>query len=158
MTKTTTSVDHASLKSNQGLIIIFLVLAFIFDLPYLAVFVAIVMLAGTILSLPGFSPVYKWFLLPSGLVKPEILTDNPEPHRFAQGFGAAVLVAASILLFLSYPTAGWILVWLVIALAVLNVVVGFCVGCAFYYWFNKLRIPGFSKSPLPGIFPGMKPK
>ena len=158
MTKKSKSVDHSSLKFNQGLIVLFLVLGFIFNAPYVAAFVAIVMISGTIFGRPGFFPVYKWVLLPTGLVKPEILTDNPEPHRFAQGFGAAVLVAASILLFLSYPTAGWILVWLVIALAVLNVVVGFCVGCAFYYWFNKLRIPGFSKSPLPGTFPGMKPK
>jgi len=158
MPKNTRSVDHSSLKSNQGLIVLFLVLAFIFDFPYLAAFVAIVMMAGTIFGRPGFFPIYKWILVPIGLVKPEILTDNPEPHRFAQGFGASVLVAASILLFMFSTTIGWILVWLVIGLAVLNVIVGFCVGCAFYYWFNKLRIPGFSKAPLPGTFPGMKPK
>ena len=158
MTKKPPSVDHASLKSNQGLIVLFLVLAFIFDSPFVAAFVALVMLAGTILGRPGFFPIYKWILLPTGLVKPEIIADNPEPHRFAQGFGASVLVAASILLFLSFSTIGWILVWLVVALAVLNVAVGFCVGCAFYYWFYKLNIPGFSKAPLPGTFPGMKPK
>ncbi len=158
MTKKSKSVDHSSLRSNQGLIVLFLVLAFIFNAPYVAAFVAIVMILGTIFGRPGFFPVYKWVLLPTGLVKPEILTDNPEPHRFAQGFGAAVLVAASMLLLLFSTTAGWILVWLVIALAVLNVVVGFCVGCAFYYWFNKLGISGFRKSPLPGTFPGMKPK
>jgi hypothetical protein len=53
---------------------------------------------------------------------------------------------------------GWGLVWLVIALAALNLFVGFCAGCAVYYWLNRLDIPGFVKAPPEGTFPGMRPK
>ena len=36
--------------------------------------------------------------------------------------------------------------------------VGFCAGCAVYYWLGKLHLPGFVKTPPPGTFPGMRPK
>ena len=48
--------------------------------------------------------------------------------------------------------------WLVIALASLNLFVGFCAGCAVYYWLGKLHLPGFVKTPPPGAFPGMRPR
>ena len=35
---------------------------------------------------------------------------------------------------------------------------GFCAGCAVYYWLAKLNVPGFTKIPPAGFFPGMKPK
>ena len=53
---------------------------------------------------------------------------------------------------------GWGLVWLVAALAALNAFGGFCVGCAVYYWLNRLQIPGFRKAPPAGTFPGMRPQ
>jgi len=53
---------------------------------------------------------------------------------------------------------GWGLVWVVIALAALNLFGAFCVGCAVYYWLNRLKVPGFVKSPPAGTFPGMRPK
>jgi hypothetical protein len=46
----------------------------------------------------------------------------------------------------------------VVALAALNAFGGFCVGCAMYYWLGILKVPGFTKAPPAGIFPGMKPK
>ena len=49
---------------------------------------------------------------------------------------------------------GWVLSWLVIVLAALNLFVGFCAGCAVYYWLHRLQVPGFSKTPPAGIFPG----
>jgi hypothetical protein len=91
-------------------------------------------------------------------VKPDVLADNPEPHRFAQGFGAVVLAAGAIALFAGLPLLGWSLVWLVIALAALNLFAGFCAGCAVYYWLNRLNVPGFVQSPPEGTFPGMRPK
>jgi hypothetical protein len=50
------------------------------------------------------------------------------------------------------------LVWLVAALAALNAFGGFCVGCAIYYWLGKLHMPGFTKAPPAGTFPGMRPR
>jgi hypothetical protein len=91
-------------------------------------------------------------------MKPYILVDNPEPHRFAQGFGAVVLTIGAIALFVGANIVGWSLVWLVILLAALNLFVGFCVGCAVYYWLSRLEVPGFVQSPPDDTFPGMRPK
>lgn len=150
-------VDHSALKANQLTIITLSILAFIFNSPLLAAFVAGVMAIGTLLAIPGFLPVYRYVLKPAGLLKPDVLEDNPEPHRFAQGFGAVVLGIGAGLLFAGVATLGWVLVWMVIALAALNAFGGFCVGCAIYYWLVRLNVPGFSKLPPAGIVPGMKP-
>ena len=124
----------------------------------LVALVAAVMLAGTIMSMPGFMVVYKYLIKPSGLIKPHILQDNPEPHRFAQGFGGVVLAIGLIGFISGHAFLGWSLVWLVIALAALNAFGGFCVGCFVYYWLTRLKVPGFTKLPPEGTFPGMRPK
>jgi len=157
-TQTLQKVDHAALKANQLTIITLNILAFIFNLPILAAFVAIVMGLGSALKLPGFVLLYRYIYKPLGLIKSDILDDNPEPHRFAQFVGFLFMTAGSIAIFLGASTFGWILVWIVVALAALNAFGGFCVGCAMYYWLARLNVPGFSKNPPVGIFPGMKPK
>jgi hypothetical protein len=151
-------VDHSVLRVNQASIILALLAAFIFNIPWLAAAVAIVMLVGTAVGKAGFFLLYAAILRPIGVVKPHILTDNPEPHRFAQGFGGVVAALSAVLLFLGASLAGWALSWLVIVLAALNLFVGFCAGCAVYYWLNRLQVPGFLKTPPAGIFPGMRPR
>jgi len=151
-------VDHAALKANQLTIIALNILAFVFNLPILAAFVAIAMTLGSALKLPGFILLYRYFYKPLGLLKPDILDDNPEPHRFAQFFGALFMIAGVASVYLGAPALGWGLVWLVVALAALNAFGGFCVGCAVYYWLARFNLPGFTKTPPAGIFPGVKPK
>ena len=153
-------VDHSALRTNQALIIALSLLAFIFNQPWLAAVVMLVMAYGTIRKQPGFRFVYTGLLKPRGWVKPDVINDNPEPHVFAQGFGAVVLGLGVVLLWLGGALAvpGWALVWLVIALAALNLFLGFCAGCAVYYWLSKLHLPGFVKAPPPGTFPGMRPR
>ena len=158
MNETLQKVDHSALKVNQALIISFSILAFVINAAWLAALVALVMLLGTIFGKPGFFLVYKYMLRPSGLVKPDILMDNAEPHRFAQGFGGIVLAAGSLAVSLGAPILGWALIWLVIALAALNLFAGFCMGCAMYYWLARLNMPGFSKAPPAGTTPGMRSK
>jgi hypothetical protein len=80
-------VDHSALRVNQATIIVLLLAAFIFDLWWLVAVVALVMLLGTILGRSGFLPIYFGIIRPLGIAKPYVLNDNPEPHRFAQGFG-----------------------------------------------------------------------
>ena len=150
-------VDHAALKANQLTIILLNILAFIFNLPVLAAFVTVVMGLGSLLKLPGFVLLYRHVYKPLGLLKPDVLDDNPEPHRFAQFLGFLFMTAGSAALFLGGSILGWGLVWLVVALAALNAFGGFCVGCAVYYWLGILKVPGFTKSAPQGIFPGMKP-
>jgi hypothetical protein len=156
--QTLQKVDHSALKVNQLFIITFSVLAFILNLPILAAFVALVMGLGSALKVPGFGFVYKYVLKPRGWVKPDVLNDNPEPHRFAQFLGFLFMTGGSIALFSGASVLGWGLVWLVVVLAGLNAFGGFCVGCAVYYWLSRLHLPGFTKQPPAGTFPGTKPK
>lgn len=156
--QTLQKVDHAALKANQLFIISLNILAFILNQPWLAAFVALVMGLGSALKVPGFLPIYKNILKPYGWMKPDVLDDNPEPHRFAQFLGFIFMTAGSVSLFLGATVLGWTLVWIVVALAALNAFGGFCVGCAVYYWLARLNLPGFAKQPPAGTFPGMKPK
>lgn len=158
MSQALQKVDHSALKTNQIVIIALNVLTFILNLPSLATLVALVMGIGSLLKTPGFGFIYRSILKPRGWMKPDVLDDNPEPHRFAQFLGFVFMAAGSVALFAGASVLGWSLVWLVAALAALNAFGGFCVGCAVYYWLSRLNLPGFSKQPPAGTFPGMKPK
>ena len=151
-------VDHSALRTNQAMIIGLSLIAYVFMWSPLVVLVMLVMAYGTLRRQAGFKIVYTGLLKPRGWVKPDVINDNPEPHVFAQGFGAVVLLISVGALYTGLPVLGWALVWLVIALAALNLFVGFCVGCALYYWLGRLHLPGFAKTAPPGAFPGMRPK
>lgn len=152
-------VDHTILRINQATIIILLILAFILNTPWLVMIVAAFMLVGSLLlRKAGFYWVTKYGLRPFGLARADTIPDHPEPHLFAQGFGGAVLAGASAALFSGAAGLGWGLAWLVVALAALNLFAGFCVGCAMYYWLNRVQAPGFVQAPPEGTFPGMRPQ
>src|SRR5829696_8904863 len=97
--QTLQKVDHSALKINQIMIISLNILAFILNKPVLVAFVALVMGIGSALKVPGFGIVYKNLLKPRGWMKPDVLDDNPEPHRFAQFLGFLFMSAGSIALF-----------------------------------------------------------
>ncbi len=147
--KSARMVDHSALRVNQAFIIVLLIVAFLLDTWLLVALVGAIMLLGT--AVPRFSlfkQVYARGLKPSGLVKSDVIPDNPEPHRFAQGFGGVVLAMAVLSLLLGQTVFGWALVWLVIALASLNLFLGFCAGCFLYYQLNRFKVPGFERSPI----------
>ena len=150
-------VDHSALRVNQAAIISLLTLAFVFNAPWLVAVVAFIMLLGTALGGPGFQWIYAGFLKPRGIVRPDVVEDNPQPHVFAQGMGGTVLLIALAGFVLGIPVAGWALASLVVALAALNLFVGFCAGCFVYYWLVRLHLPGFGAKPPQGTFPGMRP-
>lgn len=137
-------VDHSALRTNQAFIISLLVLAFITDVKWLVAFVSAVMWIGTVFpNLALFKAAYLYILKPLKLVRPDVRADNPEPHLFAQGVGGAFLLAATIAFVVKVTVLGWALSWIVVALAVLNLFAGICVGCLLYYWLNRLGVPGF---------------
>jgi hypothetical protein len=145
----TRKVDQSALKVNQGFIIGLLLLAFVMDAVWLVVFVGGVMLLGTAVpALSLFKRIYQHGLKPAGLIQPQIIIDNPEPHRFAQGFGGIVVALAVLVLLAGQIIVGWALVGLVVVLAALNLFLGFCAGCFLYYQLNKLGVPGFAHSPI----------
>jgi hypothetical protein len=157
MSETLREIDHSAIKVSQITIVALNVLAYILNLTWLAGIVAGVMLLGTLLGVSGFGFIYRYGLKPARLVQSHVLLDNPEPHRFAQGFGGVVMLVGTAALYLGAPGLGWALVWLVAALAALNAFGGFCVGCFVYYWLTRLHVPGFTKQPPVGTFPGMRP-
>jgi hypothetical protein len=154
MNETTQKVDHAVLKANQIFIISLNVLAFVLNSPWLAGLVAVVMLAGALAGKAYFGLAARAVLK----YKPDVVQDNPEPHRFSQGLGGVFMLGGTLSLFAGLDVLGWSLVWMVAALAALNAFGGFCVGCFLYYWLARFNVPGFSKNPPTGTFPGFKPK
>lgn len=120
-------IDHNALRVNQIVVIVLNITAFVLNAPWLAGLVALIMLLGVLRSKPGFDFLYKFVFLPTGLVKPDIIGDNPEPHRFAQLLGGTFTAMGALLLFINSLITGWVLVWLVAALAALNAFGGFCV-------------------------------
>src|SRR3990172_898429 len=143
----TRPVDHSALRVNQAMIIALLGAAYVAAVPWLSPFVGAVMLVGSALGRPGFLEVYR-LLRAARLLRPDVYQDHPEPHRFAQALGGLVLAGAMGAFLTGLPDVGWILTWVVVALAGLNLFGGFCAGCAVYYWLARFKLPGFSQTPL----------
>jgi len=135
-------VDQTALKFNQAAIIIFTLLGFILDRPYLVLFVGLVLAVGTIApDMALFKQVYFKLLKPRGLLKPKLVKDDPAPHQFAQGVGAFfLLVSSSLLIVLGNTLVGWVLAWIVIILAGVNLFFSFCAGCFVYYQLAKVGL------------------
>jgi hypothetical protein len=142
-------VDHTGLKTGQALTIILLILAFVLNSTLLVALVALAQFLGAVDA--PFAPYrlfYQHIVKPSGLVKPNVILDNPEPHRFAMLVGALFNGAATLLLLAGIPTLAWVLVAIVVVLANLNYWLNFCAGCWMYYQFNRLGVPGFNRAPV----------
>jgi len=134
-------LDRNALRFNQGAIVFFTAAAFLLQLPWLIAFVAAVMLIGT--AFPGaglFKLIYLKIVKPLGILKPKIVEEAGAPHQFAQGLGGFFLVLSFIALQFNLDVIGWALSLIVLALALVNLTVNFCLGCYIYFQLNKLRI------------------
>lgn len=140
MNTTAPAFDRTALRVNQAAIIALLLIAFIVDLPWLVVIVAAIMTLGALSpELAVFQRLYRDVLRPAGILRPDIHHEDAAPHRFAQGMGAATLILACLALFLGAPTVGWALALIVVALAAINLIFGFCVGCFIFFQLQRLR-------------------
>lgn len=140
-------VDQTGLKTGQALTILLLLLAFVLNNLALVALVSIAQLLGA-LNVP-FAPYRLFYVyVARRFVKPNVIEDNPEPHRFAMLVGAVVNALAVGALALDAQTVGWALVWVVIVLANLNFWLNFCAGCWMYYQFHRLGLPGFTQAPV----------
>ena len=138
------TIDQSALKFNQLSIVSLTVLGFIFQQPVLPAIVAVVLIAGSINKhLAVFKLIYRSIVKPLKFMQPMLIEDSPAPHEFAQLLGGIVLGAGSILLFQGDALAGWICAWIVIFLALANLLFGFCAGCFIYYQLAKRHVPGF---------------
>jgi hypothetical protein len=132
-------VDQTALKFNQASIIVLTLVAFVLDLGWMVAFVATVMAVGTLWpSVQLFKRVYTEVVRPRRWLRSRVIDDNPEAHLFAQGLGAVFMVLSSFaLLAAGLATVGWLLAWLVVLLAAVNLFLGFCVGCFMYYQLER---------------------
>ena len=132
-------VDTHLAKFSQAGTVLLSGLAFLLNKPIIVVIAAIILLLSAVApSMSPFRLVYRYAVLPLHLMKPRIVEDDPAPHRFAQGIGAAFLIASSLILYLTSATAlGWALDLIVFVLAGINLTVGFCAGCFVYYHLGR---------------------
>ncbi len=143
-------VDRNLGKFSQGSTVLLTALAFFLNQPIIVAVTAIIMALSALV--PEVSPyrlLYKGVVVPLGLLKPRIVEDDPNPHRFANGIGTVFLVAASIFLFFTpLKTVGWTLDLVIFVLSGVNFTIGFCLGCFMYYhlgrlgWLPKVRYEG----------------
>jgi len=141
------NIDHTALKVNQASIISLLLLAFLFDQPWLVAFVTLVMVVGTWWPGAGlFKLFYTRVLKPAGLLRPDLVADEAQPHLFAQGVGAIFLLLSTLALLGGSSVLGWLLTGIVIVLAAVNLFLGFCLGCFIYYQLARRGI----RVTLPG--------
>ncbi len=129
-----TVVDQTVIKFTQVLIVVWIIVAGALQAP------GLILILAALLSTSAASPsrslfrlLYQHVAIPLGVVRPHVIPDDPAPHRFAQGMGAAVLALSALALLVGAGTLGWVLAGLVAALALLNATAGFCAGCFIYY-------------------------
>jgi hypothetical protein len=147
----TRKVDHSALRTHQAIMIAVLLVAFIANLPLLVGFIAVVMVIGAAYP-PArlFVLFYQQVLKPAGIVKPDVIVDNPEPHRFAMALGGVFATFSFLALLADVALVGWTLTLVVVVLAAVNLFLGICVGCLMYYQLNKFGVPGFNQAPIQG--------
>src|SRR4051794_20827271 len=140
-------VDVNALKTNQATIVAVVLLAFVLGTgnggAWLVAALAISLAIGA--ARPGYGPIqllYRHVLLPAGVIKPNSRPDDPAPHRFAQAMGAGVLALSAILLFAGATVVGWAFAWIVLALALVNLVFGFCTGCFIFLQLRRAGVTG----------------
>lgn len=143
----TKRVDTTALKFNQASIITLTLLAYLTNTAWLVLFVGLVLAVGTIWPDAAlFKQTYLRVFKPRGWLKPNVIPDDPAPHRFAQGLGALFLGLSSLaLLVLKATLLGWGLAGLVVLLAAINLFFNFCAGCFVYYQLSRLGVLRTSK-------------
>ena len=112
--------------------------AFFADLRWLVPVLAL----GFLLRV-GWGPRFSLLARTAMALAPRLWEPVPvfgAPKRFAQGVGAVVTVAASVLLFTGLQTAGWALVGVLVVFASLEASVAFCMGCWVYARLQALGV------------------
>jgi hypothetical protein len=134
------TVDRNALRTNQVGILVLVGAAFLLDLPWLLLLTGIALALGALD--PRLSPFHLLYhrVLKGRLVRPDARPEDPTPHRFAQALGGTFLLAAAGALFGGVSGVGWALAWLVAALALVNLLFGFCAGCFLYLQLARLGI------------------
>lgn len=131
-------IDSRGPRTNQGVIGVLSLLAFVLDLKWLVALLALQLLIGLTAGRRFCLPCLLWF----EVLQPrfgEGRIEDARPPRFANMVGLVFLSAATILFIAGVATAGWVLTLIVSALALFAATSGICVGCEMYLWLARLR-------------------
>lgn len=129
-------------KFSQAGVVLLSAAAFLTNQHIIVAIAAVVLaLSALVPQIGPFRLLYRYVVVPLHLLRPRLVEDDPAPHRFAQGVGAAFLTASALILYLtSNATLGWALDLIVFVLAGLNFAVGLCAGCFVYYQLGRLGV------------------
>lgn len=131
--------DLSALQFNQLSVVLLTATALLFRQPWLIAALGVAMLLGA--ARPKRSPMRAAYLALSPLLglRPNVVSESPEAHHFAQGVGGAFLLASALLLFGGLTGLGAAFGFIVIGLALLNLTKSICVGCLMYFQYKMLR-------------------
>ena len=125
--------DRNQLRFNQALLVLLLPLAALLDLPWL-VYLLFLLMASQHTPLDLMAVLKRLLRVP-----PQMVDEDPRPHRFARFLRAVFLGLASLALLLGLKPLGYALALLVALLAFVNLAFGFCLGCFLYLHLRYAR-------------------
>jgi hypothetical protein len=147
-------IDARGPRTNQAVIGVLALLAFVLDLEWLPAILAAQLAIGLTLGRRYCLPCLLYF----EVIQPrfgEGPIEDSRPPRFANMVGVAFLGGATAAFLAGVPTLGWTLTLIVAALALLAATTGLCAGCAAYKLSARLR--GIASRRIVRIDPGDLP-
>jgi uncharacterized protein DUF4395 len=127
-------IDPRGQRFGAGVSAIVLALAFVLNLPWLAVLVGVNLAVSAAFGTRLFLPGRLWPTLRTALrLGPPREPEHEYPPRFAQALGATFLGLAAIAFLAGAAALGWLLVAAVAALQTVLALTGICVGCRLYF-------------------------
>jgi hypothetical protein len=131
------SIDPRGQRFGAGVSAVLLAIAFLLNLPWLAVLVGLNLGISSFFGTRFFLPGRPWKAIRRTLKLGPTEPEHEYPPRFAQALGFTFLLLAGIAFLVGATALGWLLVAAVAALQTLLAVTGICVGCRLYFlrWF-----------------------
>lgn len=127
------AIDPRGQRFGAGVSAIVIAIAFLLDLPWLAILVGVNLAVSAVFGTRLFLPGRAWPVIRRGLRLGSAEPEHEYPPRFAQALGATFLGLAAIAFSVGAPAAGWLLATAVATLQTLLAVTGICVGCRLYF-------------------------
>jgi hypothetical protein len=131
-------IDSRGPRTNQAVIGLLALLAFVLDLEWLPALLALQLAIGLVFGRQYCLPCLLWF----EVLQPrfgEGRIEDARPPRFANVVGVVFLGAATVAFLAGAATVGWVLTLIVAALALLAASTGLCMGCEMYLLLARLR-------------------
>ena len=127
------SIDPRGQRFGAGVSAIVLVIAFLLDIPWLAVLVGANLAISSFFGTRFFLPGRAWPFVRRALTLGPTDLEHEYPPRFAQALGAAFLGLAGLAFVVGATPLGWVLAAAVAGLQTLLAITGICVGCRLYF-------------------------